>query len=96
MDIYKDKEKKMRILLLRHGEPDYANDTLTEKGNQEAELLSRRMANYDITDFYDEPVGGGAALAGGVPGALLGRGSPAESYALGFTSQGLANAEKHG
>ena len=25
----------MRILLIRHGDPDYVNDTLTEKGRRE-------------------------------------------------------------
>ena len=28
----------MRILILRHGEPDYAKDCLTEKGIEQAEL----------------------------------------------------------
>lgn len=32
----------MRILLIRHGDPDYENDTLTEKGCREAELLAKR------------------------------------------------------
>ena len=31
----------MRILLIRHGDPDYEHDTLTEKGRREAELLAR-------------------------------------------------------
>ncbi len=47
----------MRILLLRHGEPDYASDTLTEKGRREAELLSRRLSAYRIRDFYTSPLG---------------------------------------
>ena len=47
----------MRILLIRHGEPDYARDTLTEKGWREAELLSERMAKEDITEFYVSPLG---------------------------------------
>ncbi len=47
----------MRILLLRHGEPDYTTDTLTEKGRREAELLSRRLSAYRIRDFYVSPLG---------------------------------------
>ena len=47
----------MRILLIRHGEPDYEIDSLTEKGKREAELLSRRMERYDIRDFYVSPLG---------------------------------------
>ncbi len=47
----------MRILLLRHAEPDYSIDGLTPKGRVEAELLSRRMEKYDIRDFYVSPLG---------------------------------------
>ena len=34
----------MRILLIRHGDPDYEHDTLTEKGRREAELLAKRAS----------------------------------------------------
>ncbi len=47
----------MRILLIRHGEPDYSTDSLTEKGKREAELLSARLAAYSIRDFYVSPLG---------------------------------------
>ena len=47
----------MRILLIRHAEPDYVNDSITEKGRREAELLSERIARYDIRDFYVSPLG---------------------------------------
>ena len=47
----------MRILLLRHAEPDYTVDGLTPKGRVEAELLSRRMVRYDVRDFYVSPLG---------------------------------------
>ena len=47
----------MRILLIRHAEPDYSIDSITEKGKVEAELLSRRMIRYDIRDFYVSPLG---------------------------------------
>lgn len=47
----------MRILLIRHGEPDYLADRLTPKGKEEAELLSRRLEKYDIRDFYVSPLG---------------------------------------
>ena len=29
----------MKLLLIRHGDPDYTHDSLTEKGQREAELL---------------------------------------------------------
>jgi len=47
----------MRILLVRHAEPDYFIDSLTPKGWREAELLGRRMVRYDIRDFYVSPLG---------------------------------------
>ena len=33
----------MRLLIIRHGDPDYTIDSLTETGRKEAEALSRRM-----------------------------------------------------
>ena len=47
----------MRILLIRHAEPDYTVDSLTPRGWKEAELLSRRLMNYEIRDFYVSPLG---------------------------------------
>ena len=47
----------MRILLIRHAEPDYTVDSLTPKGRKEAELLSRRLVQYNIRDFYMSPLG---------------------------------------
>ncbi len=48
----------MRIIFIRHGDPDYQNDTLTEKGIREAKLLSERVSSWnDITQFYCSPLG---------------------------------------
>ncbi len=47
----------MRILLIRHGDPDYENDTVTEKGKREAELLSDRLAKEGIDKIYCSPLG---------------------------------------
>ena len=38
----------MRIIFVRHGEPDYANDCLTEKGVRETQLLGEYLKNYDL------------------------------------------------
>ena len=46
----------MRILLIRHAEPDYKKDRLTDKGKREAELLAERICRYDIRDFYVSPL----------------------------------------
>lgn len=48
----------MRIIFVRHCEPDYKLDSLTEKGFREAKLLAKRVATWDnITDYYVSPLG---------------------------------------
>lgn len=47
----------MRLLFIRHGDPDYAADSLTETGRREAELLAERMAETDISEYYVSPLG---------------------------------------
>lgn len=47
----------MRLILIRHGEPDYQHDGLTEKGKREAELLSERVVKWNVDDFYCSPYG---------------------------------------
>lgn len=47
----------MRILLIRHGDPDYENDTLTEKGCREADLLAKRASSLYLGECYVSPLG---------------------------------------
>ena len=47
----------MRILIVRHGDPDYENDTLTEKGKREATLLAEKLKKEKIDYFYSSPLG---------------------------------------
>ena len=47
----------MKLLIVRHGDPDYTIDSLTEKGWKEAEYLSERLAKLDIKEFYVSPLG---------------------------------------
>lgn len=47
----------MKLLLIRHGDPDYAVDSLTEKGRREAALLAERIAPMDIGAYYVSPLG---------------------------------------
>lgn len=47
----------MKIYIIRHGDPDYSIDSLTEKGWREAKLLSERMVKIPIDDFYCSPLG---------------------------------------
>ena len=47
----------MRIIFVRHGEPDYRNDSLSEKGIADAKLTAKRIANWDVKQFYVSPLG---------------------------------------
>ena len=47
----------MKIIIIRHGEPDYAIDGLTEKGKVEAELLKDRLVKENIKQIYCSPLG---------------------------------------
>ena len=42
----------MRILFIRHGDPDYARDSLTEKGRREARLLADRAERYPVPSAF--------------------------------------------
>ena len=48
----------MKLIIVRHAEPDYARDSLTEKGWREAELLSRRLTRLEnVEGWYVSPLG---------------------------------------
>ena len=47
----------MRLILVRHGEPDYERDCLTQKGLSQAELVARRLLNEGIEEVYSSPLG---------------------------------------
>ncbi len=47
----------MQLLIVRHGDPDYERDSLTEKGWREAEYLSERLSSLDIKAMYVSPLG---------------------------------------
>lgn len=47
----------MKLVIVRHGDPDYSIDSLTEKGWREAQLLADRMAGLEVKDFYVSPLG---------------------------------------
>lgn len=54
----------MRLIFIRHGDPDYANDNLTEKGKREALLLSERVSKWEnIAKIYTSPLGRAKATA---------------------------------
>ena len=47
----------MKLLIIRHGDPNYRIDSLTEKGWREAEYLSERLIKLDFKDIYVSPLG---------------------------------------
>lgn len=47
----------MKLIMIRHADPDYVKDSLTEKGWKEAEFLSDRIAKMDVKAFYVSPLG---------------------------------------
>lgn len=47
----------MRIIFVRHGEPDYNVDSLKEKGKREAALLAKRAKDWNVKDIYVSPLG---------------------------------------
>ena len=53
----------MDFYLIRHGDPDYENDTLTEYGWKQAEDLGERLAKEEIDYIYSSPLGRAQATA---------------------------------
>lgn len=47
----------MNLYIVRHAEPDYAVDSLTEKGWREAALLGKRLAKITPASYYVSPLG---------------------------------------
>ena len=47
----------MKLLIVRHGDPDYSIDSLTPTGWAEAECLVPRMQKLDVKAFYVSPLG---------------------------------------
>lgn len=47
----------MRLLIVRHGDPDYERDSLTPKGWREAEYLSETLEKIEARAYYVSPLG---------------------------------------
>lgn len=47
----------MKLLIIRHCDPDYSIDGLTPKGYKEVELLTKRLARENIDHLYCSPLG---------------------------------------
>ena len=47
----------MRIVFVRHGEPDYARDCLTERGRIQAAAAAERLRDEGIEEIWSSPMG---------------------------------------
>ncbi|MBQ9227193.1 MAG: histidine phosphatase family protein [Eubacterium sp.] len=47
----------MEIWIVRHADPDYAHDSITEKGRREAALVGKRLAETEFAAVYCSPLG---------------------------------------
>ena len=47
----------MKLLIIRHADPDYSIDSLTPKGKIEAQCLAEKLENTKIDYFYSSPLG---------------------------------------
>jgi len=47
----------MLLYIVRHGDPDYVTDTLTERGKIQAEAVANRMRDSKIDRIYSSPMG---------------------------------------
>ena len=47
----------MRIIFIRHGEPDYEHDCLTETGHRQAREAAERLSGMGISEIYASPMG---------------------------------------
>lgn len=47
----------MNIYFIRHGDPDYITDSLTEKGIIQAKMLAERIKDWKIDEVYQSPMG---------------------------------------
>ena len=77
----------MRILIIRHGDPDYSVDGLTERGHHEADLLAEKLKKEtdDMTQAAEGFLLAASRLEGTAAKTLEGAGK-----ALSDTASGLA------
>ena len=53
----------MRIVFVRHGEPDYTHDCLTERGKLQAQAAAERLREEGIEEIFSSPLGRAAETA---------------------------------
>ena len=53
----------MRVLFIRHADPDYAGDTITEIGHRQARALAHKLSETRLERLYVSPMGRAQATA---------------------------------
>ena len=49
--------RRLLLYIVRHGDPDYATDSLTERGILQAEAVGKRIAASKIDRIFSSPMG---------------------------------------
>ncbi len=57
MGVYNRWEAALQLLLVRHGDPHYPTDSLTERGHREAERLAETLDDYRIDALFVSTMG---------------------------------------
>lgn len=60
----------MKLIFIRHGEPDYSTDSLTENGKKQAADAAKRLEKEGIKAIYASPMGRARETAGYTAKAL--------------------------
>ena len=60
----------MRMIFVRHGEPDYEHDCLTDRGLRQAEAAAERLKDTGIEEIYASPMGRAQQTAACTAGKL--------------------------
>jgi probable phosphoglycerate mutase len=60
----------MRLYIVRHGDPDYERDDLTEAGHREARALAELFAREGLDEIHSSPLGRARRTAGYAAEAL--------------------------
>jgi probable phosphoglycerate mutase len=80
----------MKLLIIRHADPDYENDTITELGHAQAKALAARLAGEGLDRIYSSPLGRARRTAE-YTAELLGREIVIESWTRELEGKDLIN-----
>lgn len=82
----------MLLYIIRHGEPDYSTDTLTERGKRQAEAVGKRLYDSGIDRIFSSPLGRAKETAEPLCN-LLQLEKNIEEWTKEITDEGMANLD---